>query len=249
MQVIAITDIGNGRKINEDDYFFTKEQVGDLPNLFMVADGLGGHKAGEVASRMAIDSVVRYCLETIQPNLGQLLKEAYLEANKSVFEYGQKNNNCYEMGTTLVALSVLENQYLIANIGDSRAYLLRDGELKRITKDHSPVQELQELGVITEEEAYHHENRNLISKAIGMEHEIDADIYQVEAKENDILLLCTDGLSNFLRRSEMQEILKQEKSLEELANDLLKEALANESTDNITILLVSNPTEREDNLC
>ncbi len=249
MQVIGLTDIGNGREINEDDYFFTKAPLGALTNLFLVADGLGGHKAGEIASRMAIESVVGYCREHDEKNGGELMREAFRYANEKVYAYGSQNDNCYQMGTTLVGLTVCHGEYLIANVGDSRAYLYRNGTLTKITKDHSPVQELQSLGAITEEEAFVHKNRNLISRAIGIENELTVDLYTLPAQEEDILLLCTDGLSNFLRRTEMQELFEQEKQLKELAPKLIREALAHGGSDNITLVLVKNEKESEDEIC
>lgn len=249
MQIVGLTDIGNGRKVNEDDYFFTSEQVGDLPNLCLVADGLGGHKAGEVASRLAIDSIVNYCLSTIEPNLEKLLVDAYQFANEVVYKEALKLGDNFEMGTTMVGVTILEDRYIFANIGDSRAYLYRDEELEKITKDHSPVQELQELGVITEEEAFCHTHRNLISRAIGMEEKISTDTYVVMAKPKDILLLCTDGLSNYMRRREMAEVIKMENDLKQMAHQLVKGALNNEARDNITVLLVAINEKGEVDLC
>lgn len=249
MQIIGLTDIGNGRKVNEDDYFFTTEQVGDLPNLCLVADGLGGHKAGEVASRMAIDSIVNYCLSTIEPNLEKLLLDAFQHANVEVYEYAKNQGENFEMGTTMVGVTILEDYYVFINIGDSRAYLFREGELKKITKDHSPVQELQEMGVITEEEAFCHTHRNLISRAIGMEEKIKADVYTVPSQPNDIILLCTDGLSNYMRRQEMAKVINQENNIKEMAHQLVKGALNHEARDNITVLLVAINQKGEDDLC
>lgn len=249
MLIVGLTDIGNGRKVNEDDYFYTTEQVGDLPNIFLVADGLGGHQAGEVASRLAIDSVVNYCLSTIEDNFPKLLSDAFDHANDMVCEYSKQNNQTLEMGTTLVGVTILEEKYIFANVGDSRAYIFRNGTLKKITKDHSFVQDLLDCGLITEEQAFHHESRNKITRAIGMEEKMEADIYTVTAMEDDIIMLCTDGLTNYVLREEMAEVMKMEKGLKEMAKRLIDTALDNGARDNITVVLVKNTEESEEDQC
>ena len=245
MQVTGLTDIGKVRKINEDSYFFSRERVGGAPNLFLVADGLGGHNAGEVASRMAIDTVVAYFREHPAEDCRAALAAAVVRANQAVYAYGRENIDCRHMGTTLVGLILLPEEYVLINIGDSRAYLYRQGELRQITKDHSPVQDLQESGLITEEEAFSHQNRNLISRAIGIESGVSPDLYSVPAEENDILLLCSDGLSSYLRRRELEEIFGQESEIPALAAGLIQEALSRGGGDNITVILVKNERESE----
>jgi len=245
MQVTGLTDIGKVRKINEDSYFISKESIGGVPNLFLVADGLGGHNAGEVASQMAIEAVTAYFQENSAADCRTGLTNAFAKANQAVYAYGRENPDCRHMGTTLVGLILLPAEYVLANVGDSRAYLYRQGELSRITKDHSPVQEMQEIGLITEEEAFTHENRNLISRAIGIEGNVRADLYTVPARTGDILLLCSDGLSSYLRRRELEEILRRESELPALADSLVQAALNRGGGDNITVVLVKNERESE----
>lgn len=245
MQVTGITDIGKVRTVNEDSYFFSKDKVGEMPNLFLVADGLGGHNAGEVASKMAIDAVTTYLKEYSGKDCQAALTAAVADANQAVYAYGREHIDCSHMGTTLVGLVLLPQEYRLVNVGDSRAYLYRQGELHQLTKDHSPVQELQESGFITEEEAFSHQNRNLISRAIGIENDVLADFYCVPAEENDILLLCSDGLSSYLRRQELEEAFRQETDVPALANKLVQAALNAGGGDNITVILVKNERESE----
>ncbi|RRD93973.1 Stp1/IreP family PP2C-type Ser/Thr phosphatase [Clostridiales bacterium COT073_COT-073] len=249
MQAIGLTDIGNHRMVNEDSYFVSTSAIGALPNLFIVADGLGGHAAGDMASKIAVDATVAYCQNAPAEISADLLKNAFEQANEEVQVYGKTINKLYEMGSTLIAASIFDDYYQIANVGDSRAYLYRDGSLQKLTKDHSLVQKLQEEGVITEEEAFSHEKRNLILRAIGMEPIIQVDTYTDAIKNGDIIMLCSDGLSNFIRRQAMEEIFRQEDNISALAQRLLDTALANGGSDNITVVVVKNAKESEDDLC
>ena len=249
MRAVGLTDIGNHRSVNEDSYFVGNQPIGVLPNLYLVADGLGGHAAGDIASKITIDSVVEYCRNDKEAEVEDLLRNAFEDANEKVQMHGIQINKVYEMGSTLVGLSIYQDRYYIANVGDSRAYLFRDNTLVKLTKDHSLVQKLQEEGVISEEEAFSHEKRNLILRAIGMEPIVKVDIYVAPAKEGDIFMLCSDGLSNFLRRQAMEEMFCQENQLEILCQRLMDTALANGGTDNITIVMVKNVLESEDDLC
>lgn len=249
MQAVGLTEIGNYRQVNEDNYFVSTDPIGNLPNLFLVADGLGGHSAGDVASKITVETVVSYCQRSREKDKTDLTRYAFEEANDKVQEYSKTINKVYEMGSTLVSLSVFSKYYQIINVGDSRAYLYRKGKLTKLTKDHSLVQKLQEEGLISEEEAYTHEKRNLILQAIGMEPIVNVDIYAIPAYKNDIIMLCTDGLSNYIRREEMEKILRQEQNLKKLAKLLIDTSLENGSTDNITVVMVKNAKGSEDDLC
>lgn len=249
MQAIGLTDIGNHRAVNEDSFFVGNQPIGRLSNLYLVADGLGGHAAGDAASKITVEAVVDYCRMAEENDLEELFKNAFEEANDKVQAYSQTIDKLYEMGTTLVSLTKWQDKYYIANIGDSRAYLFRNGVLEKITKDHSLVQKLQEEGVITEEEAFTHEKRNLILRAVGMEPFLNVDTYTLPAEKGDILMLCSDGLSNFLRRQEMQEMFCQEENSEILTRKLIDTALANGGSDNITVVMVKNVDESEGDVC
>lgn len=249
MQVIGLTDIGNFRKLNEDDFYISTIPVGNFPNLFMVADGLGGHRAGDIASKLAISAVAEFCRRSNEKDLDRILQDAFCYANQKVIDYGKSQGLFHEVGTTLVGLVVLPDKYYIANVGDSRLYLYRDGQLQKITTDHSAVEELQQKGVITEEEAFQHEISNYITRAVGMEDEIRVDLYCPEAKQGDILLLCTDGFSNYVRKDEIKSLIDSEEKVEALAEAMVKRALQNESRDNITVLLVKNTEESEAGSC
>jgi len=230
------TDIGLVRSVNEDRYLFvdTKEY-----KLLVVADGMGGHEAGDVASQMAIDEIVRYNLAVgFAEDTVEKLKECISGVNEKIFIYSSKNHKVKGMGTTLVIAVVVDDKVYFANVGDSRGYIVGDG-IKKITIDHSYVEELLLSGEITAEEAYYHPNKNQITRAIGTQPTVKADVFVCEIEKNDIVFLCSDGCSNMLHDEEILYILKQHASLQEAADTLVISANDNGGYDNITVVCYS----------
>ncbi len=241
MNVFFETNKGLMRENNEDSLIV--EQFDDYC-LYAVADGMGGHKAGEVASSIAIEEIKNLFVNNVKNKDFQppsFIIESVKKSNERIRERSFNSEECCGMGTTvtMAVLDKLNNIIYIGNIGDSRAYLLRNNEIKQITTDHTYVNELIKDGKITEEEAKTHPKRNVITRALGSEDYVHADIFELELYGNDILLLCTDGLTTHVSDDRMLEIIK-EFGTSESVRKLIKQANDNGGTDNITIIIVDN---------
>lgn len=246
MKVYYDTNKGLMRENNEDNLIVEET---DRYNLFAVADGMGGHKAGEVASSLAID-IIRECFkksceqESFQPP--SFIINSVQSANDKIREEALKKEECSGMGTT-ITMAVIDldlNIAYIGNVGDSRAYILKNNEIAQITDDHTYVNELLKEGKITKGEAKHHPKRNVITRAVGSEEYVHADIFEVELFENDVILLCTDGLTTHLTDEKIRDTLMEYGSSESVQK-LIKLANDNGGTDNITIIIVDNITRGE----
>lgn len=237
MQVFAKTDIGRERKQNEDSYYIANEE--DKVQLFMVADGMGGYNAGEVASKMAIDEVKKYIDKHFQKNkdnIEQLLVDAIENANTAIYKKAEKNKELKGMGTTLDVSIIYNSKVYIGHVGDSRVYRIRKEFMRRLTKDHSYVQTLIEDGTITKEEAFNHPKKNMITKALGCMEKAEPDIYTKTFIKNDILLMTSDGLTNMIKEDEIFNIIKEDK--ENAINKLVEKANDNGGYDNITVVII-----------
>jgi PPM family protein phosphatase len=200
-----MSDIGNVRKINED-YLGHHEDI--EKKIYIVADGMGGHNAGEVASKIAVESTIEYINSACSlENLENLLKEAVEYSNRKVYEFSKTSSSLSGMGTTIAACLIREGKMSVANVGDSRCYVIDKSGIHQITKDHSLVQELVDNGSITKEEASVHPNKNIMTRAIGTSSGVKVDTYTVDLKEISKVILCTDGLSNSLTDEEMYEVV------------------------------------------
>jgi serine/threonine protein phosphatase PrpC len=242
MKTAYKTDIGRIRSVNEDCAAVWSDMNG--LTLALLADGMGGHKAGDVASHMTIDVVQRE-LKAIHHEMSvKQWEEAIIRAidlaNAEVYNKSMQSPDFLGMGTTIVIGLLTNNRLSVAHIGDSRAYLIHKGQFTRITEDHSLVNELLKSGQISQEEAIAHPRRNVITRALGTEAKIEADISHTEWYPGDTLLLCTDGLSNLLAEDLMIDILNMDLSLEGKADLLIGRALEAGGDDNITVVLVSN---------
>lgn len=243
MEVGSYTDIGKVRNLNEDDYYVS-DYVSRLGAIYaLVADGMGGHAAGEVASSMAIHVACDYIEANFEEEKGaggmeELLKGAVLSANNAVFSSAVTKDGLSGMGTTLTMCFLLGKKLTAAHIGDSRMYLYRDGRLSQLTKDHSLVSELVEKGSITKYEALKHPQKNVITRAVGSSAEVTPDIIKCDVKEGDLILLCTDGLTNEVTESEIITILKEKNVPMGYAQSLVFRALDNGGRDNITAVLL-----------
>ncbi len=234
------TDTGLIRDLNEDRYIFINE---DDYVVLAVADGMGGHNAGDIASTIAIDEVLKYNLNTgFSEDIAIRLKECLEITNSKIYQYSINTHECHGMGTTLTVAVIKGNEVCIANVGDSRGYLIGD-EIRKITIDHSYVEELKRMGRITEEEAIIHPNRNQITRAIGTESKVAVDIFNLKKEKDDIILLCSDGLTNMVSEEEILNTFKTMPTLQESIDVLVRNANINGGKDNITAVCYTDKGE------
>ena len=239
MKFYAITDIGRKRELNEDYIYTSGQPIGALPNLFIVADGMGGHKAGDYASMHTVDRFVEVIRELGEEHgVQDAINEAVTAANTYIYQRSRENSNLSGMGTTLVLASCIGNEAIVANIGDSRLYLVNDDAMTQITRDHSLVEEMVTLGGIDREMARNHPDKNIITRAVGVKEKVAADFFEVDLTKGDKLLLCSDGLTNMLRDEEIYQIIQNNKELEQAAKALVDAANENGGRDNIAVVLV-----------
>lgn len=239
MMFYSNTDIGMIRDLNEDYY---DNLIDENWALFVVADGMGGHKAGEVASMMAVETIKKTMSEKMTKDGNRLedLEEAIQIANDKIHQYSEKSPECRDMGTTIVTALVEDNHLYLANVGDSRAYLLNEHGFKQISRDHSLVNEMLASGSITEEEAKNYSRKNIITRSVGLEGDVEAETLALELNAGDQLLLCTDGLNGLVEDSVIEETLRKDVDLEEKVEHLIDLANDNGGNDNITVTLVLN---------
>jgi len=244
LDVAGLTDVGRVRASNEDSFGYD-ERLG----IFVVCDGMGGHAAGEVASRIAVDTVLGYFREREPavredayledaPLGARLLAEAVKKANDAILEYAEAHKNTSGMGTTLVAARFVEDTVSIANVGDSRIYLLREGQLLQLTEDHSLVMEQVRRGMLTLEEAKRSSAQNIITRALGTDETTLPDLGEFPAQAGDVLLLATDGVLRHVEDDEIRDILVQVTSLKAACAALIDAANEGGGDDNSTCVLV-----------
>ncbi len=221
------TDTGRQRHANEDSYFAR-------PPLFAVADGMGGAQAGEVASRIAAGAFERRGQVSEEEAAEGQLEEIAQAANREIHQLAQEDSSHAGMGTTLTAAMVRGDEVALGHVGDSRAYVLRDGQLKRLTKDHSLVEELRRQGRLTEEQAEEHPQRSIITRALGPEPNVNVDTMTFPAKDGDVFLLCSDGLTTMVSDDEIGRILAESRTLRSAVNKLVEAANRGGGRDNIT---------------
>lgn len=248
MQISAYTDTGRVRSTNQDYIYASQQKTGPLPNLLLLADGMGGANAGDFASRFLVEKLVAYINR--QPD-GEseilVLNKGISEVNKRLYKESLKDPSFEGMGTTMVAATVSDGTLYVANIGDSRLYLIRGG-LIQVTKDHSYVEEMVSLGLLNRGSKDYQRKKNYITRAIGTEPEVEPDFFEVSLHKGDKILLCSDGLSNMVSDKEIYSIVSGEGSLSEKAWNLLCRANENGGKDNISVIL-ADPAESEVRTC
>ncbi|MCZ6888615.1 MAG: Stp1/IreP family PP2C-type Ser/Thr phosphatase [Gammaproteobacteria bacterium] len=231
----GFSDTGRVRTQNEDIFAFDAAQ-----GLAVLADGMGGSNSGGVAAQIAVDSVLSFLRAASAPIDTELLCAAVAHANNRVFDESRNSAAHIGMGTTLVVTRIGDTVGWVAHVGDSRAYRLRGSTLSQLTKDHSVVQELIDAGAITAEEARQAPNRNIITRAIGLEPSLEVDASEFDVADGDVVLLCSDGLSDLLGDRDIAELLIEHKDdLDGAARQLVKSANAAGGTDNVTVVLVA----------
>ncbi len=237
MKITGLTDVGIKRKINQDTIFYSDKPIGNLPNLFIVADGMGGHKAGDFASDFAVKSFLEYIKNSSKDNSITLMNEALQKTNSVLFAKAKENPDFEGMGTTFVAATLKGNQLYVLNVGDSRLYVSGD-RFTQITRDHSWVEEMVTKGEIAKEDARTHSRKNLITRAVGADEEVMADFFEVCINPGETIMLCSDGLSNMIENNDIHEILKKDILLEDKGKMLVATANNNGGTDNISVVLI-----------
>ena len=236
MKTFSMTDIGRKREINQDDVFATDETIGNLPNLLVVADGMGGHRAGDFASRFTVEVLAEEVQNSKETHPEQILGNAIQTANERLMEEAAKDSRLEGMGTTLVAATILDHVLYFANVGDSRLYLINK-EIRQLSKDHSMVEEMVRLGGLTEEEAKHHPDKNIITRAMGVKDKVEPDFFEYRLKGGDTILMCSDGLTNMVDDDEIFQIVKSARDIVEAVETLIQRANENGGSDNIGIVL------------
>ena len=240
MEVMGMTDIGLVRSKNQDSFLASQD---DKIPLFIVADGMGGHKSGEVASFDAVKIIKKIFRENIgklnsKSSIINIIEGSIKEANKIIYKESIESPELNGMGTTISMCYIYEDTIIIGHVGDSRIYIIDEAHITQVTEDHSLVYELVKKGEITLEEAKNHPKRNMITRAVGTSSDIEVDIIEREYNENDTLLLCTDGLFNMVDENKMIDTINKSSSIFIAGEELINEANLNGGLDNISLIIV-----------
>lgn len=248
MKACALTDIGRVRSVNQDSRFATTEPIGPLSNLFIVADGMGGHKGGDCASKLLIDSLTDYIRNCSDESAVAALKNGIAQANKSIYETAASEQSLRGMGTTLVAATIEGTTLYVANVGDSRLYLIDREGIRQVTRDHSYVEEMVSLGQMNRGSLAYREQKNIITRAVGIAGKVEADFFEVSLRTGDYILLCSDGLSNMVDNSAIYRLVLLPGPLESKAKALIALANQNGGKDNIAVVLIEPQISEVDGL-
>lgn len=232
------TDRGLKRQINEDSCNVLAG-LSEVPTCFVIADGMGGHKSGEVASQKAVDLVCRHLIDAKWDieDVSELLKNIINNVNEEIYKFSLMDESTQGMGTTLIIATIKNDKLYIGHVGDSRVYLIRDNIIKKITWDHSFTEELVKNGSITKDEAFNHPKKHMITRAVGFEADLLVDTYEIEITANDIILLCTDGLTNMIDEDVILDIIKKEEDPQVACDTLVQNANNRGGEDNITVII------------
>lgn len=248
MEAYALTDTGRVRSMNQDYIYSSPEMVGSLPNLFMVADGMGGHKAGDFASRFAVENLVIHITKMGREPVIAQLKAGIQAVNRALYQESLTHEELQGMGCTLVAAVVEDRTLYVANVGDSRLYLIHGDSIHQVTRDHSYVEEMVAIGQMSRNSIDYNSHKNIITRAIGTSMHVEPDFFEEELKEGDYILLCSDGLSNMLNNETIRQVITGTGNLKDKASRLTEEANCQGGIDNIAVVLV-NPLGKEADQC
>ena len=236
MKTFSMTDIGRRREINQDYVFATDQPIGNLPNLLVVADGMGGHRAGDFASKYTVEVLEKEVRNSKETHPEAIIGSAIQTANEKLIQEAESDSRLEGMGTTLVAATIMDRTLYFANVGDSRLYLINK-EIRQLSRDHSMVEEMVRLGGLTEEEAKHHPDKIIITWAIGVKKRVEPDFFEYRLKGGDIILMCSDGLTNMVDDDEIFQIVKSSRDIVEAVENLIQRANENGGADNIGVIL------------
>lgn len=237
METYCQTDVGLKRNSNQDFVYASDQKVGRLPSLLIVADGMGGHAAGDLASRVCVETMVSSIESSGQTETIPILAEAVQKANRAVLKKAAEKPVYAGMGTTIVAAVIDGNTLYVANVGDSRLYLIDDDRIDQITLDHSLVAEMVRSGRISPEQMRNHPEKNIITRAVGGEENVKADFFDVGLHKGDVVLLCSDGLTNMVEDEQIFRIIRREKTLRDAGQKLISAANSAGGRDNISVVL------------
>lgn len=236
----GISHKGLVRNENQDAYINIDTPIGELDNIYIVADGMGGHKGGAIASKMAIDTLIEF-VRNAKGKPEHIIEEGIIASNEAVYNASVIDGSLHGMGTTMDVVTIKDEVIHIAHVGDSRVYYMNlDKQIEQLSKDHSYVQELLDAGAITEEEAYNHPNKNRITRAVGVDTSVEIDLINIKInkKLQLKLLVCSDGLTNMLKDDEIQSIIYEDKDTKSRCEEMMSKSLENGGTDNVSIILV-----------
>lgn len=248
MKAFALTDTGRVRRVNQDSLFSSVDPVGPLSNLFIVADGMGGHKAGDFASRYLVDHLTAYIKESETSGPVAVLRNAVERVNRELCEASLTHAELSGMGTTLVAATVDQSTLYVANVGDSRLYLIEGDGIRQVTRDHSYVEELVSLGQLNRGSKEYKKQKNIITRAVGVEKRVAVDFFEVPLKSGSYVLLCSDGLTNMVDNSDIFRLALLPGELKAKAEALIALANENGGKDNIAVVLVDPQVSEVDEL-
>lgn len=237
METYCQTDVGLKRNSNQDFVYASDQKVGRLPSLLIVADGMGGHAAGDLASRVCVETAVSSIEGSGQTETIPILAEAVQKANRAVLKKAAEKPEYAGMGTTIVAAVIDGNTLYVANVGDSRLYLIDDDRIDQITLDHSLVAEMVRSGRISPEQMRNHPEKNIITRAVGGEEYVEVDFFDVGLHKGDVVLLCSDGLTNMVEDEQIFRIVRREKTLRDAGQKLISAANSAGGRDNISVVL------------
>ncbi len=237
LKTFSITDIGKKRTMNQDFVYSSETPVGNLPNLFIVADGMGGHNGGGFASSYTVEVMTKSIIHSKETHPRMIIEEAIKNANSEIRRKARANEELFGMGTTVVAATFCDDILQVVNVGDSRLYIV-DDEIRQITKDHSYVEEMIRMGELDRDSARTHPKKNIITRAIGADDTVNPDFFTVKLQPGSIVLMCSDGLTNMLEDEQIRMILRGQRDIVEKAEELVKAANDNGGKDNIAVILV-----------
>ena len=237
LKSFSITDIGKKRTSNQDLVFTSETPMGNLPNLFLLADGMGGYNGGDIASAYSAEVAKAVVLNCHEDNPRKIFETAIEIANTEIRRKAKETVELDSMGTTMVVATIVDSVLQVANVGDSRLYVISD-ELRQITNDHSYVEEMIKVGSLDRQSARNHPQKNIITRAIGAEDEIEPDFFTVKLKKGQKVLMCSDGLTNMIEDDDIFKIIKESKSLEEAGLNLVRTANDNGGKDNVSVILI-----------
>ena len=237
MKTFSISDIGKNREMNQDYVYTSENAVGNLPNLFIVADGMGGHKAGEFASKFTVETIVESVRTNEQKEPVRIIEEAIQTANRELIQKARQDETKAGMGTTVVVVTVIGDKAFVANVGDSRMYVIGK-EISQITRDHSLVEEMVRMGELAKDAAKDHPDKNIITRAVGAAQDVDVDFFEVELYPQDYILMCSDGLTNMVEDEDIRRIVQSQRDVAERVEKLVETANDHGGQDNITVVVI-----------
>lgn len=238
MKTFSETRTGKNRSVNQDCFLCEEGKIGDFPNLFIVADGMGGHNGGDFASRCCIENVRDYVAKNTGGSIISTIRSAIKTANEKIREKAKDDETLTGCGTTIVLATIRDNVLYIANVGDSRLYTVQNSRLVQITVDHSVVEEMIKSGLIKKEEARFNPHKNKVTRALGAEPDIDVDFFEVKLEKGDRVLLCSDGVSNMMDENTLEGIAGADREIPEICKILVDTAVNNGGKDDATVVMI-----------